>query len=484
VNRGLFCECESSVATAADRVHRNLNAVSDTLKPGHVDLTYTKHEHRISSVSTVYNVALGKNQWLTTNRKLRIRKDSSLNRMLDRSPHTVPTYTVPTYTVPATVVTENLFRVSQWDTDNTTYSVFAPQPVVKCAQGDVMQGRNWTSNLEIEFVRDDGTARGVLSNMGDVVRQVRRPSESVFRSEQAWQYFDPVWMPSPETGSSSLVGVFFKCRWTINENISPSRGEQPLLKNLTEILEMRPEERSNCSATVSTITAVWNTSEAILDAKGLRFNSLTDWWEVVLGRPITLNVSSVEVANATLQRTIDSLYDDYMITHEDVIGTAFALAISEIPTGLFPNPEFPFFLDKYDIIDRNYTDEDLVDMAKFTYTLTEFSYGYGTTSTSVYLSMVVISFYCVFTILYLAYILITGSTSTAWNSAIELVALALQSQRSSHLGKISVGIDTLSAFNEGVGIRVNAENELELVFANDRDTGSRDLRKIERNKEY
>jgi hypothetical protein len=123
-------------------------------------------------------------------------------------------------------------------------------------------------------------------------------------------------------------------------------------------------------------------------------------------------------------------------------------------------------------------------MAKFTYTLTEFSYGYGTTSTSVYLSMVVISFYCVFTILYLAYILITGSTSTAWNSAIELVALALQSQRSSHLGKISVGIDTLSAFNEGVGIRVNAENELELVFANDRDTGSRDLRKIERNKEY
>ncbi|KAJ4329707.1 hypothetical protein N0V87_010638 [Didymella glomerata] len=300
----------------------------------------------------------------------------------------------------------------------------------------------------------------------------------------AWQYFDPVWMPSPETGSSSLVGVFFKCRWTINENISPSRGEQPLLKNLTEILEMRPEERSNCSATVSTITAVWNTSEAILDAKGLRFNSLTDWWEVVLGRPITLNVSSVEVANATLQRTIDSLYDDYMITHEDVIGTAFALAISEIPTGLFSNPEFPFFLDKYDIIDRNYTDEDLVDMAKFTYTLTEFSYGYGTTSTSVYLSMVVISFYCVFTILYLAYILITGSTSTAWNSAIELVALALQSQRSSHLGKISVGIDTLSAFNEGVGIRVNAENELELVFANDRDTGSRDLRKIERNKEY
>lgn len=135
-------------------------------------------------------------------------------------------------------------------------------------------------------------------------------------------------------------------------------------------------------------------------------------------------------------------------------------------------------------VDHHYTDKDLADMAAFTYTLTDFNYDYGTTSTLVYLSMVVISSYCVFTILYLDYILITGSTSTAWNSAIELVALALQSKQSNHLGQIPVGIDALSACNEGVGIRVNAEDELELVFANDRDIGSRDLRKIERNKEY
>ncbi|KAL1655615.1 hypothetical protein SLS61_001636 [Didymella pomorum] len=328
--------------------------------------------------------------------------------------------------------------------------------------------------------------------MGDVVRQVRGSSDNIFRSNQAWQYFDLVWMPSPEPGSSSLVGVFFKCRWTIGENVPPNRGEQQLSKDLTEILEMHPEERSNCSATVSTITAMWNTSEAIPDAKGLRFNSLADWWEVANERPIILNLSNVELVNATLRCAKDTLYDDYMIPHEDVIGTAFSLAISEIPTGLYQKSLDPndldykkvFFLDKYDVIDDNYTDGDLSNMTTFTYTLTEFAYGYGTTSTSVYLPMVVKSTHCVFTILYLAYILVTGSTSTAWNSAIELVALALQSKRSGHLGKISVGIDTLRTFNEGVGVRVNAEVELELVFADNRDIGSRDLRQIEKNKAY
>ena len=80
--------------------------------------------------------------------------------------------------------------------------------------------------------------------------------------------------------------------------------------------------------------------------------------------------------------------------------------------------------------------------------------------------------------------LFTGSSSTAWNSSIELVALALQSNRPDHLGNVSVGIDNLSTPNEGVGIRANEDNELELVFAHDRDIGSRGLRKVQTNKEY
>lgn len=51
-------------------------------------------------------------------------------------------------------------------------------------------------------------------------------------------------------------------------------------------------------------------------------------------------------------------------------------------------------------------------------------------------------------------------------------------------GNIAVGIDSLDTFNQGVSIRVNKNNELELVFASDRDFDSRGLRKIEWNKEY
>jgi len=45
-------------------------------------------------------------------------------------------------------------------------------------------------------------------------------------------------------------------------------------------------------------------------------------------------------------------------------------------------------------------------------------------------------------------------------------------------------MDNLGTFNEGVGIRVNADNELELVFAHDGDLGPGDLEKIEKNKGY
>jgi hypothetical protein len=113
-----------------------------------------------------------------------------------------------------------------------------------------------------------------------------------------------------------------------------------------------------------------------------------------------------------------------------------------------------------------------------------YAYGYTAHSTSVRLSLTVIMAYCIITVAYFVYILVTGSTSTAWNSAIELVALALQSKRPNYSGRTAVGIDSLDTFNQGVGIRVNSDNELELVFASDRDLDTRGLRKIEKNVAY
>jgi hypothetical protein len=116
--------------------------------------------------------------------------------------------------------------------------------------------------------------------------------------------------------------------------------------------------------------------------------------------------------------------------------------------------------------------------------LTFYAYGYCNDTTSIRLALAVILAYCIMTVSYLIYILVTGLTSTAWNSAIELVTLALQSRKPNYPGHTAVGIDSIDTFNQSVGIRVNNDNELELVFASDRNIGTLGLRKIEQNKAY
>lgn len=127
---------------------------------------------------------------------------------------------------------------------------------------------------------------------------------------------------------------------------------------------------------------------------------------------------------------------------------------------------------------------DTVNTTAYKFTLTDYGYGYGSRSKSVYLAMIVITTYCIVTILYLIYTITTGSTSTAWNSGIELVMLALQSRKPDHLGHTSVGIDSVKTFSESVGIRVNTDDQLELVFEHDGEFRKRGLSKIQWNKEY
>jgi hypothetical protein len=73
---------------------------------------------------------------------------------------------------------------------------------------------------------------------------------------------------------------------------------------------------------------------------------------------------------------------------------------------------------------------------------------------------------------------------SAWRSGIESVALALQSRRPYHLGNITTELDSIEAYKEDIGIRLNEDNELERVVAHDRHTFKTGLRKIERKKDY
>ncbi|KAF2271038.1 hypothetical protein CC78DRAFT_573414 [Lojkania enalia] len=111
-------------------------------------------------------------------------------------------------------------------------------------------------------------------------------------------------------------------------------------------------------------------------------------------------------------------------------------------------------------------------------------YGYGITSTPIILSLLVVFLYCTLVLGYLLTVLIRGTTSAALDSPAELVALALQSRHPQHLGNTSTGIEAMATFRAPVGIRVNTEERLELVFKDDSRPGGSFLTKVEANKAY
>jgi hypothetical protein len=163
------------------------------------------------------------------------------------------------------------------------------------------------------------------------------------------------------------------------------------------------------------------------------------------------------------------------------LAAVFALTISSLPSLYTIRRTSPGQIDTSYQWGRNLTDSQEVTKVTDIQTV-KCAYGYTTDPTSVRLSLAVILAYCIVNIVYLVYILVTAST--AWNSAIELVALALQSKKPDYTGRMAVGIDSLDTFNQSVSIRVNSDNELELVFASDRDVDTRGVRKIEKNVAY
>ncbi|KAF2994567.1 hypothetical protein E8E13_000334 [Curvularia kusanoi] len=213
----------------------------------------------------------------------------------------------------------------------------------------------------------------------------------------------------------------------------------------------------NIDVRVCTLSASWNTGEVQrIDIAGttlIQTASLPTQRSQEIS-PITFNLSDMGILNsvdfARELREGDALY----------LAGYLAAALAELP----------FHYDRYSgVITKNLTrfqeeGGDVNNMTTFKYTNTLYGYGFGVTTTSSSLSMAVMLIYCVITVLYLGYSFFTGLTSTAWSSAVEVVALALQSSKPSVLGDSSVGIDSIKTFSQGVGIRVNGDNELELVF--------------------
>jgi hypothetical protein len=353
---------------------------------------------------------------------------------------------------------------SLWQSyQNVTMSMMAAHPVVeaKCTR----KLGPWTgASTNIHYLQDDGTS-AILTNLSALVQDVHGPSEvSTPDDVLPMQFFPPVWLSSPEVGSTSLIGVFLT--WYLGEN-NPAISSLEWLVTEGTIRDLDLER--NLIVEVCTVSAYWTIGEERATSSEkpngkLMQTELLSTMERHNAVPITLDPTCITASQSMeLRRAVN---------HPSSLSlpAAFALAISE----------YPAYYDSVDFYDP--PGGDTSDAFAFTFITTLYGYGYGTTSVSVKLSFATILVYCIVTILYIIYTLITGSTSTAWSSAVELVALALQSERSDHLRHTSVGIDSLKTFKQGVGIRINKDDALELVFESDADT--RHMRKIEKNKAY
>jgi hypothetical protein len=384
-------------------------------------------------------------------------------------------------TVPTGFVRQGFNNLSFWYVSigvkligNYTLSVYAPQPVVQVICSTTSK-TSWNSDAEVRYVQDYTLRTATISTLGTLTQKLNDSGEMfVNEYNDIIQSFEPVWMAAPEPGSQAWIGIFFQHVYDLeNETVRT----EPI--KLSEMVSSVPsfQRYGYWEVSTCTINASWNNSEATyFEERSIAYRNpyhMPPWTTRAL-KPIVLNYDD-----------IDELRDPRFLkelTSRDLVlsgGLSGGLAVS-LADAISDITRWSYHLRR----DEDALSTDVSSMSSFRFIYTWYGFGYGNHSTSVRLSMAVLGFYCVITAIYLAYMLFTGHSSTAWNSSIELVALALQSKRPDHLGNVSVGIDNLSTFNEGVGIRANADNGLELVFAHDRDIGSRGLRKVQANKEY
>jgi len=110
-------------------------------------------------------------------------------------------------------------------------------------------------------------------------------------------------------------------------------------------------------------------------------------------------------------------------------------------------------------------------------------YGYHPSEITVKLALAALGLYCAIVTVYLVYSIISGWTGSSWDSASDLVLLALCSDRPGHLGSVSAGASTLATFKEPVSIR-HGQHSLELTFDDDPSVVKSFYGDVEANKEY
>ncbi|KAK3203058.1 hypothetical protein GRF29_112g70178 [Pseudopithomyces chartarum] len=281
--------------------------------------------------------------------------------------------------------------------------------------------------------------------------------------ERTWNHYSPSWFAPPEDMKHSLLGVF------------PHANEVDWAKN-------PPPNSAWTNAHGCTIDAYWNQARYELPSSSIgpptiftasRTNSSYRGSLIEISPSFAyskLSTMDWYWADSPPSDNITLLLLDEINSYGEVM---LALSLFNI---LQTYPASFSYEDSYSSIPAN--------NVVFPFEIVRTVYGYETASATVVLSLMVLGIYSLLSLVYMLFILVTGRTSTAWSSAAELCTLALQSRKPDHLGHVGVGIETMATFKEGVFIRINKNNEPELLFKGDRDVQSDGNSRLELNKAY
>lgn len=104
----------------------------------------------------------------------------------------------------------------------------------------------------------------------------------------------------------------------------------------------------------------------------------------------------------------------------------------------------------------NWNSTELADRQGFSHTIPQrfykYGYGYGTNGLAVRVSLAILIIYCAVAIAHIIYSITTGISSTAWDSASEVVALSMNSRPATELQNTCAGIQTTRVFEHKVRI--------------------------------
>jgi hypothetical protein len=479
-----------------------------------VDL-YLSHASDFSEVNTTLTYSYPYDQYTNRNARTHSRVVSNVltpntyNRLLATSRTHITslrsgghdiidggTRTIPTTSSSlefASLLAQSRYRDRLLSQRNSTTSITMARPIVQVYcwvpwtdyRNEVAldrSGRLWNNNDTFSDILPG--LRTMVSSMSDVVdlRATGHNSSNVS--------FSPIWLPSPEPRSKSSIAVLFRSQidgqCDAKEEVRPDLVQALLDADINSTVSIQ----KYLEVTACKISPYWITSEVKLIIRDHTYLITADaagsTSERSQARAISLDVVGAKTLHApALTLAINDLaYRSNVEELDSVVwsqASAFAATIAMWLSGMPSRSGLDWHYLNAEEMDKGINASNNMSI-RCVFTL--YGFGYGTRSTSIYLSMAVLSLYCLVAVIYVLYTWITGTASTAWNSGIELVALALQSRKPDHLGHTGVGINSIRTYAEGVGVRMNKDNELELVFAHDRDFETSGLRKLTRNREY